>query len=81
MQGNPVVKPDNAQRLSVIEEHIDRLTAFKGEKLATLQMRTHIGHYIHGIPGAAEIRRRLNAVSSTAGQKELLRSVLTKETP
>ncbi len=81
MRGKPVVKPDNAERLSIIEEHIDRLKAFKGEKLAMLQMRTHIGHYIRGLPGAAEIRRRLNAVPSTAGQKELLRSVLTKETP
>ena len=64
----------------MIEEHIDRLVAFKGERLAMLQMRTHIGHYIRGLPGAAEIRRRLNTVPTTAGQKELLRRVLTKET-
>ena len=43
-------------------------------------MRTHIGHYIRGLYGAAEIRRQLNTVSSTAEQKELLRRVLTKET-
>ena len=81
MNAQPVRKPSNAERLMIIEEHIDRLKSFKGEKLAMLQMRTHIGHYIRGLPGAAEIRRRLNAVPSTAGQKELLRTVLTKETP
>ncbi|HPJ02337.1 MAG TPA: tRNA dihydrouridine synthase DusB [Candidatus Limiplasma sp.] len=81
MRGEPVRKPDNAERLTIIEEHIDRLVAFKGEKLAVLQMRTHIGHYIHGISGASEIRRRLNTIPSTAGQKDLLRDVLTKETP
>lgn len=81
MHARPVRKPGNAERLRIIVEHIDRLVAFKGEKLAVLQMRTHIGHYIRGLPGAAEVRRRLNAVPSTQGQKELLQTVLTKETP
>jgi tRNA-dihydrouridine synthase B len=80
MQGREIRKPDNAERFAIIEEHIDRLAAFKGERLAMLQMRTHIGHYIRGLPGAAETRRRLNAIPTTEGQKELLRTVLTKET-
>ena len=80
LDGKPVREPSDAQRLRLIEEHIDRTAAFKGERVAVLQMRTHIGHYIRGLYGAAGIRRELNAVSSTAGQKELLRRVLTKET-
>lgn len=79
LQGKEARKPDDAERLRLIGEHIDRMVAFKGERLAMLQMRAHIGHYIRGLRGAADIRRRLNAVSTTAGQKELLRSVLTKE--
>jgi tRNA-dihydrouridine synthase B len=80
LKGEDIEKPGNAERLLLIGEHIDRLVALKGEKLAMLQMRTHIGHYIRGLPGAAEIRRRLNAVTTTTGQKELLRSALLKET-
>lgn len=80
LQGRGVMKPSNKERLAIMEEHVDRLVAFKGEKLALLQMRTHIGHYIRGLHGAAEIRRRLNTIQTTAGQKELLRGVLTKET-
>ncbi|MBN1778049.1 MAG: tRNA dihydrouridine synthase DusB [Clostridiales bacterium] len=76
IHGKEIRKPDNAERLATIEEHIDRLAAFKGERIAMLQMRTHIGHYIRGLPGAAEIRRRLHAVTTTLGQKELLRTVL-----
>lgn len=68
------------ERLMLIEEHIDRTAAFKGERLAVLQMRTHIGHYIRGLPGAADVRRRLHAITTTAGQKELLRRVLLEET-
>ncbi len=81
MQGKPVRKPDVAERLQVMEEHIDRLKAFKGERLALLQMRTHIGHYIRGIHGASDIRKHLNTIMTTQGQKELLRDVLTKESP
>jgi tRNA-dihydrouridine synthase B len=80
LQGRAIRKPDAAERLGILEEHIDRTAAFKGERMAVLQMRTHIGHYIRGLPGATDIRRQLHAVSSTAGQKELLRRVLAKET-
>ena len=72
-------KPDNAERLQLILEHIDRTVAFKGERLAVLQMRTHIGHYIRGLPGATDARKALNTVKSTAEQKDLLRRMLTKE--
>jgi len=80
LQGRDIRKPDAAERLQLIGEHIDRTAAFKGERLAVLQMRTHIGHYIRGLPGATDIRRQLHTVSSTAGQKNLLRRILTKET-
>lgn len=79
LAGRPVRKPDGAERLRLILEHIDRTIDFKGEKLAVLQMRTHIGHYIRGLPGAVETRRALNAAKSTAEQKNLLRRLLIKE--
>ncbi len=80
MAGNAVRYPDNEERLRLMEEHIDAMAAFKGERMAMLQMRTHIGHYIHGLHGATDIRRQLNTVSSTEEQKALLRRVLAKET-
>ena len=80
LQGREIRMPNAAERLALLEEHIDRTAAFKGERLAVLQMRTHIGHYIRGLSGATDIRRQLHTVSSTAGQKELLRNVFTKET-
>jgi len=81
MAGRPVQYPSNAERLQLMEEHIDSMVTFKGERLTMLQMRTHIGHYIHGLHGATDIRRQLHSLSSTAEQKALLRRVLTKETP
>ena len=80
LNGKEARKPSNAERLKLIQEHIDRMVMFKGERIAMLQMRTHIGHYIRGLSGAAEIRRHMNTVPTTEGQKKLLRSVLTKET-
>jgi tRNA-dihydrouridine synthase len=43
--------------LSTALEHIDRMVACKGEKLAIMEMRTHIGHYIAGCARAAAARR------------------------
>ena len=82
--GAPVTETTPAERLALATEHIDRMTAFKGERLAVTEMRTHLGHYIAGLRGAAALRRALNAAATTEAQKALLReffSTLEQEEP
>lgn len=59
-------------------EHIDRMVAYKGERLAVAEMRTHIGHYIAGVRGAAVMRRVLNTAGTTEEQKSLLQALFTR---
>jgi tRNA-dihydrouridine synthase B len=75
LNGQPAPKPTVAERLALAAEHVDRMVAFKGERQAVREMRTHIGHYIAGIRGAATLRRALNTAGSTVEQKVLLRTL------
>ena len=75
LRGEPVVPETREQRLTLALEHIDRMVAFKGERLGVVEMRTHIGHYISGVRGAAAMRRVLNGAVSAQEQKRLLREL------
>ncbi len=75
LAGETPVEPTAEERLSTALDHIDRMVACKGEKLAVTEMRTHIGHYIAGVRGAAAARRALNAAKTTLEQKELLQAL------
>ena len=77
MNGEPDTEISPEERLATALEHIDRMAAYKGERLAVAEMRTHIGHYIAGVRGAAAVRRVLNTADTTEGQKALLRSLFT----
>lgn len=69
--------PTLAERLDTALSHIDGMVACKGEKLAVREMRTHIGHYIAGLRGAAAMRRALNTARTTDEQKTLLRALFS----
>ncbi len=75
LRGEPAPETSPAERLATALEHIDRMVAFKGERLAVAEMRTHIGHYIAGVRGASALRRVLNTASTAEGQKTLLKTL------
>ncbi len=72
LTGQPVTAVTAEEKLALALEHIDLMVAHKGEKVAVREMRTHIGHYISGLRGAAAMRRSLNTASTAAEQKALL---------
>ncbi len=76
--GEPVEGISSEERLNTALSHIDHMVVFKGEKLAVAEMRTHIGHYIAGVRGAAALRRALNTAATAAEQKALLQSLFTR---
>ncbi|MCE5342162.1 MAG: tRNA dihydrouridine synthase DusB [Eubacteriales bacterium] len=79
LAGQPEPEITAAERFGMALEHIDLMVAHKGERLAVREMRTHIGHYIAGVRGAAAMRRALNTAKTTAEQKELLRLLFNGE--
>jgi len=74
-QGQPIpARPSSEEMAAVIQKHYQLTIEEKGERQAVLEMRKHIGWYIKGLPGAAEIRRRVNQLTKGEELRELLSS-------
>ena len=71
--GIPGAAATPAERLETALRHAKALSAFEGERLAVTEMRTHLGHYIAGLRGAAALRRQLCAVATLEEVEELLK--------
>ncbi len=52
------------EKRKIIIEHLEMTVADKGELKGVREMRKHLGWYIKGIPGAAEMRQRLMRTES-----------------
>ncbi|GAB4465063.1 MAG: tRNA dihydrouridine synthase DusB [Armatimonadaceae bacterium] len=67
-------EPSIAERLQVVREHARLQVALQGEEIACRELRSVMGHYFRGIPGAARIRetimktRTLEEVEQTLDQ-------------
>ncbi len=58
MQGRPIPpEPALAERFSVLRRHIYDMCEDKGEYVAMREARTHAAWYMHGLRGAARLRR------------------------
>lgn len=68
-EGRLYPEPSPQERIDICRLHLDRLIALKGEKIAVQEMRKHASWYIKGLPGAAEIRRKIHKAET---RQELL---------
>ena len=55
-----VEKPSYDEILSIILKQYDLLLKLKGERLALLEMRSHIAWYLKGLPGSAKVKDLCN---------------------
>jgi nifR3 family TIM-barrel protein len=61
----PRPAPGPAERLSVAQRHAQLQVEIQGNTRRTaVEFRKHLGWYVKGLPGAAELRRRLHQVES-----------------
>ena len=58
----PVVTPE--EKLQMIIQHATALVAFKGEKVAIREMRSHASAYIKGMPRASEYREKFHKLET-----------------
>ena len=56
--------------------HSQMLIAYKGEYIGIREMRKHMAWYMKGLPGAAELRGKLNYAETMAEMKALLHEYL-----
>ena len=67
--------PAPAERRAMMLRHLDLVIEAKGEHRAVLEMRKLWGFYMKGVRGAAEIRRRVNALETAEALRGLLASI------
>jgi tRNA-dihydrouridine synthase B len=64
LAGKPVLLPTREERLALCAEHLRANVAARGEPYGVRVTRRHLSGYLHGIVGAADLRRRLNTCDS-----------------
>ena len=64
--------PSLAERIVVIRKHIALLCQEKGEYRGMREARKHVGWYLHGMRGAAELRKKAGELSTLADLDQLL---------
>ena len=67
----PVVTPE--EKLQMIIQHATALVAFKGEKVAIREMRSHASAYIKGVPRASEYREKFHKLETLQEMVGLVR--------
>jgi nifR3 family TIM-barrel protein len=67
------------EKIEMIKKHVNYLLEQKPEKVVVLEMRSHVSWYLKGIPGGAEIKRKLSSIKTIEELNNLLDNFL-KET-
>ena len=61
---------------NMIVDQYERLLKLKGERLALLEMRSHVGWYLKGMQGSAQIKNKANQALSFEEVKKILKEYL-----
>lgn len=67
-----------SNKVPVILKHAELLFKLKGAKVARLEIRKHLLHYVKGLPNATEFRSQLVQVKSIPEIKKTLQSIVDK---
>lgn len=71
--GQIAPEPTPQEKITKALEHLDLLLKLKGEKLAVLEMRSHIPWYLKGLPEANQVKRQVHQLTeANEVRKQLL---------
>ena len=74
--GELLPEPTAEERVEKALRHSQMLIDYKGEYIGIREMRKHMAWYMKGLPGAAELRGKLNYARTMAEMEELLNGYL-----
>jgi tRNA-dihydrouridine synthase B len=74
LEGRPMpATPPTAERFAIAVEHARMAEAYEQDpRGAAIEFRKHLGWYAKGLPGSADLRRRLHAVESLGEVEDIL---------
>ena len=58
--------------------HLEYLSSIKCEKVAVLEMRSHIAWYVKGLPDSIEVKNLVFKATTIEELKDILRNYLNK---
>lgn len=74
--GEEFKRPSKEEIYNMIVDQYERLLKLKGERLALLEMRSHVGWYLKGMQGSAQIKNKANQALSFEEVKKILEEYL-----
>lgn len=75
--GEEFKRPSKEEIYNMIVDQYERLLKLKGERLALLEMRSHVGWYLKGMQGSAQIKNKANQALSFEEVKKILKEYLS----
>jgi len=71
--GGEAYVPTVKDKIDMALRHYEMLLAWKSQRIAVNEMRKHIGWYLHGVRGAAQMRARINLMDDPEEVFQVLR--------
>lgn len=75
LAGGTPTKPTLSEKIRTALRHYDMLLSWKPERVAVSEMRKHIGWYLHGVRGAAQLRAQINTMNDPNQVRDALSSL------
>ena len=72
LAGEEFTPPTIDERIGTGLRHYDMLLTWKPRRVAVNEMRKHIGWYVHGMRGAAQLRGKINTMDDPDQVKQTL---------
>ncbi|MBQ9011531.1 MAG: tRNA dihydrouridine synthase DusB [Bacilli bacterium] len=76
--GTVINAATDEEKINMIKKHLDYLLLTKPEKVATSEIRMHIGNYLKGMRGSKEIKERLFQTKEASLMKQILNDYLDR---
>lgn len=76
MAGQTPYQPTLKEKIDTAVRHYDMLLGWKPQHVAVSEMRKHVGWYLHGVRGAAQLRNRINLMEDPNEVKDTLWALL-----
>lgn len=75
LNGEPLLKITISDRVMMIRKHFDYLLQFKPEKIALLEMRSHIAWYLKSIPNSSKLRKLAMQIKTIMDFEEFVNEI------
>lgn len=76
-EGRPKPEPPTTdEKIAMLLRHLDLAVAEKGERVAVMELRKHVGWYLKGEHGATGVRRAANQIATAADFRSMLEGLL-----